>query len=125
MEVLPKLDDVLKVADYISIHTPLDDSTKGMINKDTIAKMRGGVVIVNTARGKVIVEEDVVEGLVSGKIGMYCTDVYSKEPPEGSPLIKAPNVMLAPHIGSSSKENLLRIGVQVEQIIGEYVKKSK
>lgn len=122
MELLGKLDEVLAAADYISLHTPLTKETEGMINRDAMAKMKDGVVIVNTARGKIIVEDDVVEALKSGNIGMYCADVFAQEPPEGSPLLGAPSVILSPHIASSSKENLLRIGDIVEQIIDDYVK---
>jgi D-3-phosphoglycerate dehydrogenase len=122
MEILGSVDEVLAAADYISLHVPLTDETKGMINKAAIAKMKKGVVIVNTARGKAVVEEDVAAALASGQIGTYCSDVFYQEPPEGSPLLKAPNVILAPHIGASSKENLLRIGVQVEQLIGDFSK---
>lgn len=122
-EVLPSLDDVLRQADYISLHTPLTDETRSMINKDSIAKMKDGVIIVNTGRGKCVVEDDLVAALESGKVAAYGTDVWFSDPPAPEcPILKAKNVLMAPHIGASSKENLLRIGVQVEQIIGEFVK---
>lgn len=112
------LDDVLKESDYISIHVPLTDETRGMINSQTISKMKNGVVFINTARGKCVVEKDLVEALKSGKIAAYATDVYESDPPpEGCPLYDAPNVFMAPHIGASSKENLLRIGDCVVEIL--------
>jgi D-3-phosphoglycerate dehydrogenase len=64
-----------------------------------------------------------VQALKSGKVAGYATDVWYSDPPENSPLIAAPNVTLAPHIGASTKENLTRIGVIVEELLGEYVKK--
>jgi len=118
---LKSLNEVLAEADYISLHTPLTDETKGMINKDTIAKMKDGVVIINTGRGKCVAEEDVAEALKSGKIKAYANDVwYSDPPPPDCPLLSAPNVQLTPHLGASSKENLLRIGDIIVDILENF-----
>ncbi|MCP4678105.1 MAG: hydroxyacid dehydrogenase [Deltaproteobacteria bacterium] len=117
------LDEVLAQSDYISMHTPLTEETTAMIDKNTIAKMKDGAVIVNTGRGKCVVEEDVAEALKSGKLGGFGNDVWYSDPPESTPLIDAPNVVLLPHIGASSKENLLRIGDIVCEIIEEFSKK--
>jgi len=118
---LKSLDKVLAEAEYISLHTPLTDDTKGMINKKTIAKMKDGVILINTGRGKCIIEEDVVEALKTGKIKTYATDVWYSDPPAPDcPLLKAPNVLMAPHIGASSKENLLRIGDQIVDILSKF-----
>ncbi len=119
------LDELLACADYISLHTPLTDETKGMVNKDLIAKMKDGVYIINTGRGKCVVEEDVAEALESGKIAGYGNDVWYSDPPESSPLINASNAVLLPHIGASSGENLLRIGDIIVEIIGEFCEKNK
>lgn len=121
-ELKSSLDDLLAESDYISLHTPITDETKGIINKETISKMKDGVRIINTARGKCVVEEDVVEALKNGKIAAYGNDVWYSDPPENSPLINAPNVVLLPHLGASTKENLLRIGEIVDQQIGKYLK---
>lgn len=115
--IKPTLEDMLPICDYISIHTPLTDRTRGFINKDAIARMKNGVVIINTGRGKCVIEADVVDALKSGKIGFYANDVWYSDPPESSPLIGAPNSLLAPHIGASTNENLLRIGKAVDRII--------
>jgi D-3-phosphoglycerate dehydrogenase len=122
-EYVDNLEDLLAQADYLSLHTPLTDETKGMINKDLIAKMKDGVRIVNTGRGKCVVEEDVAEALKSGKIAGYGNDVWYSDPPESTPLKDAPNVVLLPHIGASSNENLLRIGDIIVEIIEEFSKK--
>lgn len=114
------LDEVFARADYLSLHTPLTDETRGMINKDSIAKMKNGLRLVNTCRGQVIVEEDVAAALATGKIAGYATDVFYKEPPEGSPLLAAPNVILTPHLGASTEENLLRLGDSIESRIRKY-----
>ncbi|MFH1652766.1 MAG: hydroxyacid dehydrogenase [Pseudomonadota bacterium] len=117
-DVKKSLEEVLKASDYISLHTPLTDETKGMINKKSIALMKDKAVLINAGRGKCIVESDVVEALKSGKLSCYATDVYESDPPpESSPLYDAPNVIMTPHIGSSSKENLLRIGDCVLEIL--------
>jgi len=118
--LVSSLDEFLAKCDFISLHTPLTDETKGMINKDLIAKMKDGVRIVNTGRGKVVIEEDVVEALKSGKIAGYANDVWYSDPPESTPFTDAPNVVLAPHIGASSKENLLRIGDIIIDILKNF-----
>ena len=112
--VVKDLDGLLASSDYISLHTPITPETQGMINKDTIARMKDGVYIINTGRGKCVVEEDVAEALQSGKIAGYGNDVWYSDPPENSPLVNAPNLTMLPHIGASTKENLLRIGDIIE-----------
>ncbi len=117
-QIKHSMDEVMKEADYISIHTPLTDQTKGMLNKDAFGKMKKGVILVNTGRGKVVNEQDLAEALRSGQVGAYATDVWSSDPPPpDSPLLVAPNVLMTPHIGASSKENLLRIGDIVVEIL--------
>jgi len=120
---LMSFEEVLAQSHYLSLHTPLTDETKGMINKQTIAKMRDGVVIINTGRGKCVVEEDLAEALRSGKVSAYATDVWYSDPPDPScPLLSAPNVIMTPHLGASTKENLLRIGDEVVEILKNYKK---
>ncbi len=120
---MKSLDEVLSQSDYLSLHTPLTDETKGMINKSSIAKMKDGVAIVNTGRGKCVVEEDLVEALNSGKVKAYATDVWYSDPPDPScPILKAPNVIMAPHLGASTKENLKRISDEVVELLEAYQK---
>lgn len=120
---LVSLEKLYAEADYISLHTPLTDETKGMINAASIAKMKNGVRIVNTCRGQVVVEDDVAAALKSGALAGYAADVFNKEPPEGSPLLSAPNTLFAPHIGASSAENLLRLSDSIEARVKKYVGK--
>ena len=116
--LVPTVKELFQQSDYISLHTPLTDETRGMINRESIANMKNGVVIVNTGRGKCVVEEDLVEALKSGKVGAYATDVWFSDPPDPTcPLLTAPNVIMTPHIGASSKENLLRIGDEVVELL--------
>lgn len=121
---LMPLGEMLGKADIISLHTPVTPETKGMMNAEMISNMKDGVIIVNTARGKIVNEQDLVVALREGKVRAYGTDVwFSDPPPEDCPLLTAPNVFMTPHIGAQSKENLLRIGDEVEHIIGEFTKK--
>lgn len=117
------LDKVYAQADYISLHTPLTDETRGMINANAIAKMKNGVRIINTCRGQVIVEADVAAALASGRLAGYAADVYEKEPPEGSPLMSAPHTVFTPHIGASTEENLARLGDSIVNRVQAYVAK--
>jgi len=121
-EMRTDLKGVFNEADYISMHMPLLPGTKGLINKETLAQFKDGAYLINTGRGKCMVEEDVAEALKSGKLAGCATDVWYSDPPDwDSPLLKAPNCIFAPHIGASSKENMIRIGTIVDQIIGKFV----
>jgi D-3-phosphoglycerate dehydrogenase / 2-oxoglutarate reductase len=112
------LDELTKRADYISMHTPLTDDTKGMVNADFLARCKDGVYIVNTGRGKCVDEKAMVAALESGKVATYATDVWPSDPPPADcPILKAPNMVMTPHIGASSGANLLRISdIIVEKI---------
>jgi D-3-phosphoglycerate dehydrogenase len=114
------LDELYARADYINLHTPLTDETRGMICAAAIAKMKKGARLINTCRGPVVVEADVAAALVSGKLAGFATDVYDKEPPEGSPLLSAPKVIMTPHLGASTEENLLRLGDSIESRVRSY-----
>jgi D-3-phosphoglycerate dehydrogenase len=123
---LKPLDEVLAQSDYISLHMQLTDETRGIINADRLAKMKKGVIIINTGRGKCVDEAALARALEDGKVACYATDVWSSDPPPPeSPLLKAPRVIMTPHIGASSKENLLRIGDVVVQQLRAYVSAKK
>jgi D-3-phosphoglycerate dehydrogenase len=115
------LEELFEQSDYISLHVPLTDSTRGMINADTISQLKDGVVIINTARGGCVVEDDVVAALESGKVRAYATDVWYSDPPDEScPLYEARNAIMTPHLGASSQENMLRIGDVVVRILEDF-----
>ncbi len=101
---------VLAESDVISLHAPLFDSTKGMINRATIAAMRDGVIVINTSRGPLVVEEDMAAALESGKVFAYGADVASVEPirPD-NPLLTAKNSLITPHIAWAPKEARSRL----------------
>ncbi|NDL68741.1 D-2-hydroxyacid dehydrogenase [Anaerotalea alkaliphila] len=105
-----ELDRLFAEADVISLHCPLFEGTKGIINKSNIGKMKDGVLIINTSRGPLIVEEDLAEALKSGKVGGAAVDVLSQEPPGmENPLVKAPNTIITPHIAWAPKESRKRL----------------
>jgi len=121
-EMVESLDALVEGADYVSLHLPLTDETRDMINAEVIGKMKNGAVLVNTGRGACVHALDTKAALESGKLGAYATDVWpSDPPPEDYPLLHAPRVFMTPHLGASSKENLLRIGGEVEAIIEKFV----
>ncbi len=116
------LDEVLKRSDFISLHVPLTDETQEMINRKTIKKMKDGVVLINTARGKLVNENDLAEALKSGKVRYAGLDVYQQEPPAGSPLLSLENVLLTPHLGAQTFENMKRISDIICEIISAFKK---
>jgi D-3-phosphoglycerate dehydrogenase len=121
--LVSSLDELAAQSDYISLHVPLTDETRGMVNSGFISKMKDGAVIINTGRGKCINEDDLAQALKSGKVRAYGTDVwFSDPPPADCPLLGAPNVFMAPHLGASTKENLGRIGDEVVAILNGFKK---
>lgn len=105
-----ELDTLLKESDVISLHCPLFPSTQGIINKDTIAKMKTGVMIINDSRGPLIVEEDLRDALNSGKVAGAAVDVVSTEPIQmDNPLLQAKNIIITPHIAWAPKESRQRL----------------
>ncbi|MDR0923928.1 MAG: D-2-hydroxyacid dehydrogenase [Hungatella sp.] len=104
------LDELLANSDVISLHCPLFPETQGMINKKTIAKMKDNVMILNSSRGLLIVEEDLMEALNNGKVGGAAVDVVSVEPMKAdNPLLKAKNCIITPHIAWAPKETRQRL----------------
>ena len=103
-------DQLLADSDVISLHVPLTAETSGLIDEAAIARMKPGVWIVNTSRGKVVNEKAIYEALVSGKVAGYATDVFEAEPPVGSPLLALPNVVATPHMGTYTRESLQLMG---------------
>jgi len=103
-EPVEELDDLLAVADIVTLHALVTPETTGMINGAAIAKMKDGARLVNVARGALVDEAALVAALDEGKLAGAALDVYAQEPPEGSPLIGHPNVVHTPHLAASTAE---------------------
>ncbi|WP_035266922.1 phosphoglycerate dehydrogenase [Ahrensia sp. 13_GOM-1096m] len=117
------LDTLLARADFITLHTPMTDKTRGIINAAAFAKMKTGVRIVNCARGGLIVEADLVEALKSGKVAGAGIDVFETEPATENPLFDMPNVVCTPHLGASTSEAQENVAVQVAEQMSDYLLK--
>jgi D-3-phosphoglycerate dehydrogenase len=105
-----ELDELLRTADVVCLHVPLDVTTRGMIGQEALAAMKPGAILVNAARGPLVDEQALVEALGSGKLGGAALDVYEVEPlPAGSPLRGFDNVFLSPHLGGGTIEAEARV----------------
>jgi len=113
-----ELDELFRRADVISLHCPLFPATQGIINKKSIARMKDGVIIINTSRGPLIVEQDLRDALDSGKVRAAAMDVVSTEPIRGdNPLLGAENCIITPHIAWAPKETRQRLmGIAVDNV---------
>jgi len=107
------LDDLLSTSDVITFHTPLTAETHHLISHREFSRMKKGIYLVNTARGRIIDEEALIEAIRSGKVAGAALDVFEEEPPRAdNPLLSLENVVLTPHIGASSREAMRRMAIQ-------------
>ncbi len=116
-----ELDQVLSRSDFITLHTPMTDQTRGMINKASLAKCKPGVRIVNCARGGLVVEEDLAEALKSGHVAGAAFDVFTVEPAKENPLFGAPNFIATPHLGAATEEAQENVALQVAEQMSDYL----
>ena len=115
---LASLDEVYAAADFITVHMPMTDETRGMINTAAIAKMKKGVRLLNCARGGIISETDLLTGLQSGHVAAAALDVFETEPPPSAfPLRDLPQVIMTPHLGASTDEAQENVGIEVAEAI--------
>jgi D-3-phosphoglycerate dehydrogenase len=107
--------DLLKISDYVSIHSPLTPETKGLFNADAFGKMKKGSYVVNTARGPIVDEAALAAAIDSGQIAGAALDVMTSEPPTGSPLVGKRNVIITPHTSFYSEESLVELQTKASQ----------
>ncbi len=116
-----ELDVLFRRADFISLHVPMTDATRDIINKDNIAKMKPGVRIINCARGGLLVDEDVKAALESGHVAGVALDVFAEEPPKDNILFGMENVVATPHLGASTTEAQEKVAVQVAEQLSDFL----
>src|ERR1041385_7456124 len=122
VELVGELDAVYRDADFITVHMPVTEQTRGMLNTDAFAKMKPKVGIVNCARGEIVVEQDLLAALDSGKVAGAGLDVFIDEPlPENHPFRKHPGVTLTPHLGASTAEAQEKCGIEVAEVVTGYL----
>ena len=122
IELVRDLDDVYRDADFITVHMPVTDQTRGMLNAAAFAKMKPKVCLVNCARGEIIVENDLLAALDSGKVAGVALDVYAIEPlPAEHPFRQHPAIALTPHLGASTYEAQEKCGLEVAEVITGYL----
>ena len=119
---MASLDELYAVADYLTLHVGLTSQTAGMINPESIMKMKRGVRLVNCARGELVDEAALAEALKEGAVGGAALDVFVEEPLKNSPFTGLDNVILTPHIGGSTNEAQEAVGYQIAQQVKEYLK---
>jgi len=115
------LDTLFARADFITLHTPLTDQTRGIVDAAAIAKMKKGVRIINCARGGLVVEPDLLAALESGQVGGAALDVFVEEPAKNNPLFAHENVVCTPHLGASTTEAQVNVAIQVAEQMADYL----
>ena len=116
-----ELDELFARADFITLHTPLTDQTRNIVNAAAIAKMKKGVRIVNCARGGLVVEEDLKAALESGQVAGAALDVFPVEPAKENILFGRDNVVATPHLGASTSEAQENVAVQVAEQMSDFL----
>lgn len=115
---LVDLDTLYRESDFITLHSVITDETRAMINAESIAKMKKGVRIVNAARGGLINDDDLAEGIKSGKVAGAALDVYQIEPPPGdNALIGLPGVLHTPHLAASTSDAQINVGIDAARLV--------
>ena len=112
-------EELLAASDIVVLHCPLNDSTRGMINAEKLSMMKPSAMLINVARGPVVVEKDLAEALEKGVIACAGIDVFDKEPPldPASPLLAAPHTLVTPHVAFATKESMsLRAKIVFENL---------
>ena len=116
-----ELNELFEKADFISLHTPLTDSTRGVIGEEALAQMKDGVRIINCARGGLIDEIALKTALESGKVAAAALDVFAEEPATDNPLFDVEGVIATPHLGASTSEAQVNVAIQVAEQLSDYL----
>jgi glycerate dehydrogenase len=104
------IDELLATVDVLSLHCPLTDGTRHIINRDSLKKMKPSAILINTGRGPLIDDQAVADALAEGRLYAFCADVLTEEPPKAdNPLLSQPNAYITPHIAWASHEARIRL----------------
>lgn len=120
---LTSIEEIIRKSDVITVHTPLNAETRGLINAGSFEKMKPGVIVVNCARGGIIDEKALLDALESGKVAAAALDVYTESPPGASPLVMHPRVIATPHLGASTTEAQISVATAIAEQIIDYLEK--
>jgi D-3-phosphoglycerate dehydrogenase len=118
---LVSYDELLNRSDFVTVHTPLTDETRNLIDKNTLDKMKDGVILINCARGGIINEKDLYDAIKGGKVAGAALDVFEKEPATGNPLLELEEVVTTPHLGASTGEAQENVSIAIAQQIVDYL----
>jgi D-3-phosphoglycerate dehydrogenase len=116
-----ELDELFARSDFITLHVPLTDKTRNIIDARAIARMRDGVRIINCARGGLVVEKDLADAIRAGKVGGAGLDVFETEPATANPLFHLPNVVCTPHLGAATTEAQENVALQIAEQMSDYL----
>lgn len=115
------LDELLRRSDYITVHTPITQETRNILNADSLAKAKKGVFVINCARGGIVNEPDLAEAIQAGVVAGAAVDVFTKEPPVGNPLVDLDQVVVTPHLGASTAEAQENVATAVADQVIDYL----
>jgi D-3-phosphoglycerate dehydrogenase len=121
IEIVRAVDDLIGRCDFLTVHTPLTEETRGLINAARIARMRKGVRIINCARGGIVDETALADAVESGQVAGAALDVFEKEPPGDNRLVRLPAVLTTPHLGASTDEAQELVAVEAAEIIAGFL----
>jgi D-3-phosphoglycerate dehydrogenase len=121
VEIVP-FAQLVERSDFLTLHVPLTAETKDLFNAAMLARMKKGACIINAARGGVINENDLLEALKSGHLGGAALDVFTKEPPDASPLFEQENLIALPHLGASTKEAQEKVAIELAEVFVSYLR---
>lgn len=119
--IVEKFHDMLPLIDYLTVHTPLNDTTRGMFGRKELELVKKGCRLINCARGGIYDLETLVEGIESGKLGGVALDVYENEPCTSHPLFGKPNVLCTPHLGASTEEAQTNVAIEAVELLIDYL----
>jgi D-3-phosphoglycerate dehydrogenase len=116
-------EELLRQSDFITVHVPLTDATRRLLNKDTLARAKAGVRIINCARGGIVDEAALLEAIEKGHVKGAALDVFEKEPPAGNPLLQRPEVIVTPHLGASTEEAQVKVASELGAALVDFFEK--